>query len=169
MSYTNAPATRLLATHCAICGRALVDADSVSQGVGPECRKYINKTIYEASIAVSEGNVQKVIECAENLSEMGCEVLAAKVLKGYEKSIKDAKIIISVKDDNISLKTPYRRKNQFEFIQDLRNINGRIYDRVNNLNIFPYSEKVAVWNFLKKWFPKEFAVLPNGNLWRIPE
>lgn len=39
MSYENAPATLLLATHCACCGRPLVDAASVEAGVGPECRK----------------------------------------------------------------------------------------------------------------------------------
>ena len=41
MSYENAPATRLIATHCACCARPLVDAASVERGVGPECaRKY---------------------------------------------------------------------------------------------------------------------------------
>lgn len=39
MSYENAPATRLLATHCACCGRPLVDAASVEAGIGPECRR----------------------------------------------------------------------------------------------------------------------------------
>ncbi len=39
MSYENAPATKLLATYCACCGRPLVDSVSVETGVGPECRK----------------------------------------------------------------------------------------------------------------------------------
>jgi len=38
MSYENAPATVLLATHCACCGRPLVDAVSVEAGMGPHCR-----------------------------------------------------------------------------------------------------------------------------------
>lgn len=38
-NYETAPATRLLATKCAVCGRPLVDAQSVEVGVGPECRK----------------------------------------------------------------------------------------------------------------------------------
>ena len=37
-SYVNAPATRFIATHCACCGKPLVDADSVQAGVGPDCR-----------------------------------------------------------------------------------------------------------------------------------
>lgn len=36
-TYENAPATKLLATACACCGRALVDAVSVERGVGPDC------------------------------------------------------------------------------------------------------------------------------------
>ena len=36
-NYENAPATKLLATHCGCCGRALVDAVSVERGVGPDC------------------------------------------------------------------------------------------------------------------------------------
>ena len=39
MSYESAPATAMLATHCAACGRPLLDADSVEAGLGPECRK----------------------------------------------------------------------------------------------------------------------------------
>jgi hypothetical protein len=36
-SYEAAPSTRLLATHCALCGRALRDAPSVERGIGPDC------------------------------------------------------------------------------------------------------------------------------------
>ena len=39
MSYESAPATKLLATRCACCGRDLVDSKSVECGVGPQCRK----------------------------------------------------------------------------------------------------------------------------------
>ena len=37
MSYENAPATKLLATHCGICGRPLRDSVSVERCVGPDC------------------------------------------------------------------------------------------------------------------------------------
>lgn len=39
MGYEDAPATQLVATHCACCSRPLVDAASVEAGIGPECRK----------------------------------------------------------------------------------------------------------------------------------
>jgi exodeoxyribonuclease-5 len=38
MSYESAPATELVATHCAVCARPLVDAQSVEIGIGPDCR-----------------------------------------------------------------------------------------------------------------------------------
>jgi hypothetical protein len=38
MSYETAPATLLIATHCAVCNRALVDSVSVEAGIGPDCR-----------------------------------------------------------------------------------------------------------------------------------
>jgi len=37
--YTSSAACQLLATHCACCGKPLVDSDSVETGVGPVCRK----------------------------------------------------------------------------------------------------------------------------------
>lgn len=38
-TYETAPATIMLATHCAACGRPLVDSVSVESGMGPECRE----------------------------------------------------------------------------------------------------------------------------------
>jgi hypothetical protein len=38
-AYLSAPATRFVATHCACCGKALVDALSVERAIGPECYK----------------------------------------------------------------------------------------------------------------------------------
>lgn len=37
MTYETAPATKLVATHCCVCGRPLVEADSVETGIGPVC------------------------------------------------------------------------------------------------------------------------------------
>lgn len=37
MSYLAAASTKMLATHCVCCGRALRDAASVERGVGPDC------------------------------------------------------------------------------------------------------------------------------------
>ena len=39
MNYESAPATKLVATLCACCGKNLLDAESVEAGMGPVCRK----------------------------------------------------------------------------------------------------------------------------------
>lgn len=38
MGYENSPALQLVATRCALCGRPLLDAESVECGMGPTCR-----------------------------------------------------------------------------------------------------------------------------------
>lgn len=38
MGYEQSPAVELIATNCALCGRPLLDADSVECGMGPVCR-----------------------------------------------------------------------------------------------------------------------------------
>ncbi len=38
MGYENSPALALVATQCALCGRPLLDAESVECGMGPTCR-----------------------------------------------------------------------------------------------------------------------------------
>jgi hypothetical protein len=57
MTYENAPATKMIATHCACCGRPLVDAVSVETGMGPHCRKKHGfsqpDTIVEVTAAVT--------------------------------------------------------------------------------------------------------------------
>ena len=39
MTYESAPATKMIATHCAVCARPLLDAESVERGIGPDCAK----------------------------------------------------------------------------------------------------------------------------------
>lgn len=56
--YTDAPATALVATVCAICNRELVDAVSVETGIGPTCRK--RHSHGEAQGAPSWGDVERV-------------------------------------------------------------------------------------------------------------
>jgi len=43
MSYETAPVTRLVATHCCMCGKPLCDAKSLELGIGPICRKTVLK------------------------------------------------------------------------------------------------------------------------------
>jgi hypothetical protein len=62
MSYESAPATKLLATHCACCSRPLVDAVSVETGIGPDCRKKHGYTQAQA-----EPNWEAVMQLTDGL------------------------------------------------------------------------------------------------------
>lgn len=77
MSYENAPSTKMLATRCAVCRRALRDAVSVEIGMGPDCRKNhgyaeiedaseeartaANKLIHQCSLSVRMVNLSAVV------------------------------------------------------------------------------------------------------------
>ncbi len=100
-SYENAPATKLLATACACCGRALVDAVSVETGIGPECRKrflladtaVVATDVWEAANklvhAVARKGVSKATcrETCAKLVELGFPVLAARILKRFRTTL----------------------------------------------------------------------------------
>lgn len=95
MSYESAPATELLATACACCGRALVDAESVEVGIGPECRKKFaidnvaDSAAREAANAfvhaVARKGVSKAAcrEVCAKLEALGYPTLAMRVLKRF--------------------------------------------------------------------------------------
>lgn len=94
-TYENAPATKLLATACACCGRALVDAVSVETGIGPDCReKYgVDVVVDEAARTEANALVHAVAkkgvsrkECREickQLAALGYVVLAARIMKRF--------------------------------------------------------------------------------------
>lgn len=90
-TYENAPATKLLATNCACCGRALVDAKSVECGIGPDCREKYGVDVDVTEAAREEAN-QIVFQLAkkgmtraearplfDRLNALGFVVLAARV------------------------------------------------------------------------------------------
>ena len=93
--HENAPATKLLATNCACCGRALVDALSVETGIGPECRKRFSVDVVVDEAARVEAN-RLVFEVArggitrrdaqpvfDRLAELGFTVLAERIAKRF--------------------------------------------------------------------------------------
>jgi len=125
-NYLNSPSTRLLATNCVCCGRALVDACSVELGIGPECRlgifpegiddcdrKIANEHVHAAAIAAQNGQVQKVVEIAGLIRELGFVELADKVerrfAEGVVKAERNADIVIEEEDGYMLIATPYRR------------------------------------------------------------
>lgn len=103
-SYQNAPATKLLATACACCGRPLVDAVSVEMGIGPDCRaKYGVDDVQDAAArdeanalvhAVAKKGVEKkfVIEVCRKLEALGFVVLASRIMKRFRMTLEATKL-----------------------------------------------------------------------------
>lgn len=180
MSYENSPATKMMATHCIICGRALVDAVSVERGVGPECYHHVqgnyvevdpethkkaNEYVYKASLACQTGSISKVLEYAELIRGLGMNVLADKVAKRFRNASRNAEIVITVEGNELRVDTPFRRGAKDAFIAAWRAIPGRQFR--NGSNYIPLTQKKALYGLLKDYFGGKFATGPKG-VFRIP-
>lgn len=176
--YTSAPACTLLATHCCACGRPLVDAISVSLGIGPECRggatggitteqqESANKITFLAAVAAQEGRIEEVRTHAQSLRDLGMTVLAEKVAERFTNAERQAKISIVEEGDLLKVDTPFRRGDKDAFISAWRSIPGRRYK--NGANLIPKTEKQALWGLLQQFFPGQYALGPKG-VFRIPK
>lgn len=173
MSYENAPATQMLATHCAVCSKPLVDAKSVEVGMGPECRrkhgfnveidpearKEANKIIH--ALALHNGGQYPtpsyLPEAIERIGALGLHKLA-EVLADRLAPVKISKL----ENGRIGVDTPYSE----EIVAALRNVPGRFWDREVKLNTYPDERAVkgALWATLRKLFPGQLVRLPEGNL-----
>ena len=177
MSYENTVQCRLLATHCCVCGKSLVDATSVQLGIGPDCRSHINQGIsedtrkacnvltHEAAIAAQEGNITLVRRAAEMIRTLGLHVLADKILERFKNAERLAKIKVTETEGGLIVKTPWKQSR--EFAAELRAIPGRVYKGTNK-NFIPAASKRQVWEFIKKWFPGVYGVGPQGSF-KVPK
>jgi hypothetical protein len=180
MSYLDAPATKMLATHCAVCGRSLVDARSVEMGIGPECRghidggideetrKEVNALVHAAAIAAQNGEFFRLVGIAEMLHEMGLPNIALKLANRVAgEEARNAEITIEEEDNGmLEVKTPFRRGEKKAFIEAWRSIPGRRYYK--DANHIPASQKAALWSLLRRFFPGRWAKGPKG-LFRVPK
>lgn len=176
MSYENSVQCRLLATHCCVCGKALVDSISVQMGIGPDCRQGFNQGIdadtqkacnvltHEAAVAAQEGNVAKVRKCAEMIRTLGLPVLADKILERFKNAERLAKITIVEKDGMLIVKTPWKQTPGFAAAW--RAIPGRRYQY--GRNIVPVSSRREVWELIKQFFPDVYGVGPQGAF-KVPK
>lgn len=92
MNYEDTEACKLLATHCAVCARPLVDAKSVELGIGPVCRdkygfdldmpeevrKEANQIVYHIA---ADQKGEHIPQLAKQLANLGFEKLADRILE----------------------------------------------------------------------------------------
>jgi len=76
--YTDATATELLATHCCLCGRALLDAASVERGLGPTCAEKagVGEAAHEADWTRALAVLAAVTIDGASLSSWSCDARA---------------------------------------------------------------------------------------------
>lgn len=171
-TYENAISTKMLATHCVCCGRALVDAISVELGIGPECRsgfnadltemtrRVANKLVFEASMAATAGLIPIVMEKAEEVRQLGYGELAERMEHRFVKAERKADIQISFQGGFYEVVTPYRRKNANAFVKAWREIPGRRW--INGKNVVPATSKKELWELLQEFFGGCYAMGPKG-------
>lgn len=184
--YENAPATKMLATNCAVCGKPLVDAESCETGLGPICRaesgfdagvadadrEAANRLVFNAAIAAQQGRATVVVEIAKAVEKLGFPVLAEKMRARFVNVVaapeSRADIFIEVEKDGkvYSVKTPYRRGAAEEFKSAWRTIPGRRY--YGGVNHIPVEQKPALWALLKQFFPGKWGKGPQG-VFRVPK
>lgn len=163
MSYEAAPATRMLATHCAACARPLVDAKSVETGMGPDCRKRhgfnlavsedaraeANKLVHD--IAVRQTGAGIAESCAR-LRTLGFEALATRI---EERAVR---VRIEVEGSLLLVTTPYSE----EAVNGIRSVPGRRWDGLRKVNTVPATSRADLWNYLIRYFNGEAAIGPRG-------
>jgi len=182
MGYEDAPATKMLATHCVFCGKELVDAVSVDNGYGPCCekkyaladprrnsadQKAANKAIYEAAIAAQSGQIEKVNEAAELIASLGFIEAAERMQRRFKNAARLARIEIREVRGQLFVRTPYRRGEAKEFLDAWRSIYNRRWHAATKENSVPAMMRREVFELLKRFFPGAYGKGPKG-LFRIP-
>lgn len=174
MSYENAPATYLLATHCICCGKPLVDSASVEAGIGPVCRKKsgyasevteenrqaANKLIHKVSTTT---DTDEKVEALNALFDLGLVQVVTALLKSVA-TVKIATTPVGHKHGagRLAVKVPYSGGWDSPEVQALRKVPGQWWDKESKCNTFPQSSKGALWAVLKQYHHGEIGVGPKG-------
>jgi hypothetical protein len=188
--YENSPACRLIATHCCVCGRDLVDAVSVEAGIGPVCREKYGYngaqlepdwTAYYALVGnlddtrvtrhVPPSTLANIIthRIAANIAAptVRRDILALSALGFSTLSEKLAERVSSAlvleierRAPILILRTPY----DVRLVDALRSVRGRRWDPGQKVNVFPLSSEGEVLRALRSVYPAEIFVKTDGRI-----
>lgn len=167
MGYENAPATVMLATQCAVCGRPPVDAISIETGMGPDCRSKhgfmgksapnvtkedrakANRIVYGIACGVPADILAASIK---DLKDLGFTLLAS--------VLEDRNVTVHVDEagDRLVVRTPYNE----EVVGAMRAIPGRRWNKEEKANTFPVECKRAVWEMIKRFYPGQLLKGSKG-------
>jgi len=166
-TYEAAPATALVATHCALCGRPLVDAESVERGIGPVCadkygaqagpsedRVIANRLIWEIAAKPAANDVPAKVSA---LRTLGYVRVADRIA---ERLVPDMGTIrVAYEGDRLTIDPEGLSDNAFgALLAVLRNVPGRRWERDRKINTVPVSQKRALWDALRSKMPAGVAI-----------
>lgn len=175
--YENAPATRLVASHCVACGRPLVDAISVESGMGPDCREKYGHAGPEGATEAARHDVNKrVAELARGVAPAvvighlliirahGFERLATKL----EERLCKVRILGNVEGsppEVLAVEAPYHEA----FTAAVRTFIWRRWDAENKRWLVAGDDgtKRMLWSAVRRYFAGCIARLPNGDLFVV--
>jgi len=190
MSYQNAPATRMLASHCAVCGNPLVDARSVETGIGPVCRRRHGYGSAQADPDLVEA--KRALAEAERLGAPGIEVgedpdprqlanravyhIAAQPEARYVASLVEAISVLGFRklagviacrrlgaitvEQSGDVLTVKAPFNQC-FNERVRSLPGQHFDRKARVRKIPIRHRRALWSVLRECFAAGTLVVGN--------
>jgi hypothetical protein len=173
MSYENAPAVNLVATACCVCGRPLLDAESLATGIGPVCaektgygrealepavRSEVNRLVFELA---AFGRDVRAVPRLMRLRVLGFAALALRIEERLAELVEVWTAIVEGSDP-VRVYAEFPRvedRNAFEaLVADLRRVPGRRYEEVVGVgprNTFPRTKpaSAAFRELLARHFP----------------
>lgn len=155
-TYEAAPATALLATHCALCGRPLLDAPSVECGMGPVCRAKALDGAPEAHRAEVNALVAR-IAARPDAATVTADVAAVSAL-GYvrlaerlvERLAEGRTVAVERTAEGYAVRAPFSET----FRAALGRLCwGRRWDREAKVWRVPSAARAGLWSALREAFP----------------
>lgn len=164
MGYENAPGTKLLASHCAMCARPLLDAVSVECGVGPVCRKKYdvgstlsdeardeaNKLVH--TIALDQHGVA-ARDALKRLAALGCDKIVERIAARW------GGLSVRLEGDVLLVNSPYNE----DFTRAARRVPGRRWVGAEKVNSFPAAGWSDVEAAICDCYPETWISIGDGG------
>lgn len=180
-SYEDAPATDLVATHCCVCGRTLLEAESIKSGIGPICaertgygreglasevRSEVNGIVYRLALLQKS---PEAVTLLGRLRELDFGQIADRIEARLQSTVE---IEVQRRGDKFFVSLPKLDDRTFRTVlSDLRGVPRRGFEPIEKLQTIPDEprSKRALWKVLQKHFPgrlmksdKGLTVIPNA-------
>lgn len=176
MSYEFAPGTALVATHCAACGRPLLDAVSVEIGMGPTCRKKYGLggegtgadwsravPLLGDVVAAVEGDARATANHIVHrvAADQGAAVVPAllaaleslgfaRVAEAIREHLRPASVSVTEDGDRYVVTVSGLDRESFDaLVAALRAIRGRRYDADRKASLVPCDRRRELWTALR--------------------